>query len=131
MHPVRNQNNMLSDNRNNNNYPIPVRDRKSPISNGVNKKRNASYRIRGKFLRRAMAIGGLLLLFALPLFNHNEYHLEVLVSAGIFAILVLGLNVMTGYCGLLNLGQAAFFASGAYTYALLNVKLGLYFWVSL
>lgn len=67
-------------------------------------------------------------LFALPLLDRNQYHLEVLVSAGIFAILVLGLNVMTGYCGLLNLGYAAFFAVGAYAYGLLNVKLGWQFW---
>src|SRR3989338_9998911 len=84
-----------------------------------------------KFLRTAITIAMLAILFALPCFNHNEYQLDVLVSAGIFAILVLGLNVMTGYCGLLNLGYAAFFAAGAYTYALLNVKLGLSFWVSL
>lgn len=97
----------------------------------MNKKRRAPYQAEGKLLQRAMVAGVLLILFALPLFCRNEYHLEVLVSAGIFAILVLGLNVMTGYCGLLNLGQAAFFAAGAYTYALLNVKLGLSFWVCL
>jgi len=97
----------------------------------MNKRAITAYQKKGKLSRWAMSAVVLLILVALPLFNHNEYHLEVLVSAGIFAILVLGLNVMTGYCGLLNLGQAAFFASGAYTYALLNVKLGLSFWVSL
>ena len=97
----------------------------------MNKRAITAYQKKGKFSRWAMSAVVLLILVALPFFNHNEYHLEVLVSAGIFAILVLGLNVMTGYCGLLNLGQAAFFASGAYTYALLNVKLGLSFWVSL
>lgn len=73
----------------------------------------------------------LLIFLAAPFFDKNDYHLDVLVNAGIFAILVLGLNVMTGYCGLLNLGYAAFFAAGAYTYALLNVNLGWSFWVSL
>ena len=97
----------------------------------MNKRAITAYQKKGKLSRWAMSAVVLLILVALPLFNHNEYHLEVLVSAGIFAILVLGLNVMTGYCGLLNLGQAAFFASGAYTYALLNVKLGLSFWVSM
>lgn len=67
-------------------------------------------------------------LIVLPAIDRNQYHLEVLVSAGIFAILVLGLNVMTGYCGLLNLGYAAFFAVGAYAYGLPNVKLGWQFW---
>ena len=81
--------------------------------------------------RWLIAVGLFLILFALPLFDQNDYHLEVLVSAGIFAILVLGLNVITGYCGLLNLGSAAFFALGAYTYGLLNLKLGWSFWVCL
>ena len=97
----------------------------------MNKKRNAPFWIKRKPFRWAAVAAAFLILAAIPLFCRNEYHLEVLVSAGIFAILVLGLNVMTGYCGLLNLGQAAFFAAGAYTYALLNVKLGLSFWVSL
>lgn len=82
-------------------------------------------------MSKKISAGALFILLALPLFCRNEYHLDVLISAGIFAVLVLGLNVMTGYCGLLNLGYAAFFAAGAYTYALLNVKLGLSFWVSL
>jgi len=97
----------------------------------MNKRAITAYQKKRKLSRWAMSAVVLLILVALPLFNHNEYHLEVLVSSGIFAILVLGLNVMTGYCGLLNLGYAAFFAVGAYTYALLNVKLGVSFWVSL
>ena len=72
-----------------------------------------------------------LIFLAFPLFDRNQYHLDVLVNAGIYAILVLGLNVITGYCGLLNLGYAAFFAAGAYTYALLNLNWGWSFWVSL
>jgi branched-chain amino acid transport system permease protein len=70
----------------------------------------------------------LLAILALPLFDRNEYRLDVLVNAGIFVILVLGLNVMVGYCGLLNLGYAAFFAAGAYAYAIPNVKFGWSFW---
>lgn len=72
-----------------------------------------------------------LICLAFPLFDRNQYHLEVMVNAGIYAILALGLNVMTGYCGLLNLGYAAFFAAGAYAYALLNVNWGWSFWASL
>ena len=101
------------------------------VSNGVNKRRGALYQATKKLPRWAVAAAVLLVLFALPLFDRNDYHLEVLVSAGIFAVLVLGLNVMTGYCGLLNLGYAAFFAAGAYTYAILNVRFGWSFWVSL
>ena len=73
----------------------------------------------------------ILIFLVFPLFDRNQYHLDVLVNAGIYAILVLGLNVMTGYCGLLNLGYAAFFAAGAYTYALLNLNWGWSFWICL
>ena len=97
----------------------------------MNRRGIGLYQATKKIPRRAVNVFILLILFALPLFDRNQYHLEVLVSAGIFAILVLGLNVMTGYCGLLNLGYAAFFAAGAYTYAILNVRFGWSFWVSL
>ena len=38
-------------------------------------------------------------------------------TAGVFVLLALGLNVVVGFAGLLDLGYAAFFAIGAYTYA--------------
>lgn len=61
----------------------------------------------------------------------RDYFLDVAVLAGIYVILALGLNVVVGFTGLLNLGFVAFYAVGAYTYALLNVKLGFGFWQSL
>ena len=67
---------------------------------------------------------------ALP-FTLKDYYLDVLIMSGIYMILALGLNVIVGFTGLLNLGFAAFYAIGAYTYALLNTKLGLGFWPSL
>ncbi len=69
-----------------------------------------------------------LLLF--PLFA-RDYLLDVAVLAGIYVILALGLNIVVGFAGLLNLGFVAFYAVGAYLYALLNVKLGLTFWQAL
>ncbi len=45
---------------------------------------------------------------------------DLLKPIFIFAILGLGLNILTGYTGLLNLGVAAFMAAGAYTYAILT-----------
>lgn len=61
----------------------------------------------------------------------KDYYLDVLVMSGIYILLALGLNVIVGFTGLLNLGFAAFYAIGAYTYALLNTKAGLGFWPSL
>jgi branched-chain amino acid transport system permease protein len=47
------------------------------------------------------------------------------VSAGIYALMALGLNVIWGMAGLVNLGLVGFFGVGAYVSALLTVKLGL------
>lgn len=71
-----------------------------------------------------------ILLLTLP-FLVRDYMLDVLILAGIYAILALGLNVIIGFTGLLNLGYAAFYAIGAYSYALLTVRLGLGFWQAL
>jgi branched-chain amino acid transport system permease protein len=62
--------------------------------------------------------------FVLPVLNvwlPREYQFaELMRPIFIFAILGLGLNIVTGYTGLLNLGCAAFMAIGAYTYAILT-----------
>ena len=60
--------------------------------------------------------------------DQNYYHVNVMVSALIFVVLGLGLNITVGLAGLLDLGYIAFFAVGAYTYALLNRHFGLGFW---
>ncbi|MBC8515008.1 hypothetical protein H8D30_04020 [bacterium] len=49
----------------------------------------------------------------------------------LFAVLALGLNITVGLSGLLVLGHAAFWALGAYTYAILTVVFGLSFWLAL
>ncbi|ATG72565.1 high-affinity branched-chain amino acid ABC transporter permease LivM [Zobellella denitrificans] len=49
----------------------------------------------------------------------------------IYVMLGLGLNVVVGLAGLLDLGYVGFYAVGAYTYALLNAYLGLDFWTCL
>ena len=70
--------------------------------------------------------------FALfPLFDKNAYHLDLMTTVGIYVLLAMGLNVVVGVAGLLNLGYAAFFAIGAYTYALLNLHFGCSFWIGL
>ncbi len=71
------------------------------------------------------ALFPLLLIFP---FVSSDYFIDVAILAGIYIILALGLNVLVGFTGLLNLGFVAFYAIGAYTYALLNTKLGLGFW---
>ncbi|MBI5075374.1 MAG: branched-chain amino acid ABC transporter permease [Nitrospirae bacterium] len=65
-----------------------------------------------------------------PFFSRN-YVLDVAVLAGIYMILALALNVVVGFTGLLNLGFVAYYAIGAYSFALLNTRLGLGFWSAL
>ncbi len=64
----------------------------------------------------------------IPFFDASAYHIDVLVTAGIFILLALGLHVIVGYAGILNLGYAAFFAVGAYTYAIANLHFHIPFW---
>jgi branched-chain amino acid transport system permease protein len=61
----------------------------------------------------------------------NTYQVNIMVWALIFVVLGLGLNITVGLAGLLDLGYIAFFAVGAYTYAILNTQFGLGFWASL
>ncbi|MGM2937651.1 ABC transporter permease subunit, partial [Bacillus cereus group sp. BC56] len=46
----------------------------------------------------------------------------------IYVILGLGLNIVVGFAGLLDLGYVGFYAVGGYTYAMLNQYFGLSFW---
>src|SRR5690349_15361942 len=50
---------------------------------------------------------------------------------GIYVLLALGLNIVVGYAGLLDLGYVAFFAIGAYTMAVGSTKFGWSFWEAL
>lgn len=73
----------------------------------------------------------LLCLVVIPLIDRDPYHIDVLTNIGIFILLAVGLNVVVGFAGLLNLGYGAFFAIGAYSYAMLNIYFGLSFWLGI
>ena len=55
---------------------------------------------------------------AFPLVHGNEGNIDAAANALAFATLALGLNIVVGFAGLLDLGYAAFFAIGAYTYGI-------------
>ncbi len=57
-----------------------------------------------------------------------SWSLSVLTIAGVYALLALGLNVIWGMAGMINLGLAGFFALGAYASALATVALGAPIW---
>jgi branched-chain amino acid transport system permease protein len=69
--------------------------------------------------RAKFYLGVLVLLVLLPLLGSvNGYYLEVAIQVGIFVALALGLNIVVGFVGLLNLGFVAFYAIGAYLWAI-------------
>jgi len=63
----------------------------------------------------------------LPLAS-TPYVTTILINALLYTILALGLNIVVGYAGLLDLGYAAFFAVGAYTVGILTTTFGWTFW---
>jgi branched-chain amino acid transport system permease protein len=68
--------------------------------------------------------------FVIP-FVADRYVLDVTINVLIYVCLGLGLNIVVGLCGLLDLGYIAFYGVGAYTYALLSLNFGLPFWLCL
>ncbi|SDK74223.1 branched-chain amino acid transport system permease protein [Maridesulfovibrio ferrireducens] len=61
----------------------------------------------------------------------SMYQVNIMISALIYVVLGLGLNIVVGLAGLLDLGYVAFYAVGAYSYALMNLYWGVNFWVAL
>jgi branched-chain amino acid transport system permease protein len=85
-------------------------------------------------VRRYLKYAPLLVIPLLPLIDGNNSHIDFLANAGAFILLALGLNIVVGFAGLLDLGYAAFFAIGSYSYAMLasqQFNLHVPFWVML
>jgi branched-chain amino acid transport system permease protein len=66
---------------------------------------------------------------ALP-FAISNYHVFEMTLVMIYAIAVLGLNILTGYNGQISLGHGGFFAAGAYTAAILMHRYGVPYWAT-
>ena len=78
--------------------------------------------------------GPALLIFALlvpVLFYSNRYLLDLGILVLTYVMLRWGLNIVVGLAGLLDLGYVAFYAVGAYSYALLAINFHLSFWICL
>lgn len=67
---------------------------------------------------------------AVPLVVPSNYAMRIIIYIGLYVVLALGLNVVMGFTGLLNIGHAAFYAVGAYTTAVLMVNHGMSFWLT-
>jgi len=89
---------------------------------------------RGRFMSLPFWLRALILAAvagaALPIYGDN-YVTSVAIGTATFAMLGLGLNIVVGYAGLLDLGYAAFFAIGAYTAALFMVDFHWNFFATL
>ncbi len=79
---------------------------------------------------RPLMVLGLLVAAVFP-WVFSMYQTNILISALIYVVLGLGLNITVGLAGLLDLGYVAFYAVGAYAYALLNHHFQLGFWTVL
>ncbi len=99
-----------------------------------NDKQETSSPIQKFFVEKKNQVGALIILRIITLaFPHvfSMYQTNIMISALIYVMLGLGLNIVIGIAGLLDLGYVAFFAVGAYSYALLNMHFGLGFWIAL
>ena len=82
--------------------------------------------------KQLVALCSVLLAIAI-IFPHvfSTYQTNVMTTALMYVVLGLGLNIVVGMAGLLDLGFVAFYAVGAYSYALLNYHFQLGFWAVL
>ena len=86
--------------------------------------------VQAGLFKKVFMAGGAALVLILPFFLNN-YYVDILGLAALYALLAIGLNITVGYAGLLDLGYAAFYGVGAYTYAILSTGFGLSFWLGL
>jgi branched-chain amino acid transport system permease protein len=98
-------------------------------------RREAMSEAQEKQARRGLTIGGVVLLLVLPLIL-GTYLTEVVDNIGLFILMGLGLNIVVGFAGLLDLGYVAFFAIGAYVMGILTSTgdlgiAGMSFWIAL
>ena len=80
--------------------------------------------------KRAGLAAILILACVLP-FVSSSYHLFQLTQLLVYAIALLGLNMLTGYNGQISLGHSAFYAIGAYTTAILLNSTGIPYWATI
>ena len=88
-----------------------------------------------KWRRVMMAISFIGFFYALPFLNNplintpgSDFQSVLFYPVGMYVLMAIGLNIVVGKSGLLDLGYVAFFAIGAYTMAILGTKTSLNFW---
>ena len=78
----------------------------------------------------SVTIAVLVMAVLYPLMFGTQYMVNIGVQCLLYSILALSLNFITGYTGIVVLGQAGFYGIGAYTTAILLTKVGISFWLA-
>ena len=80
--------------------------------------------------KKILLLIGIVLILTIPLYIKNLYYLHVINLAGIYALVTIGLNILSGYTGQTSMGQAGFFAVGTYVSALAMMNFGVPFFLA-
>ena len=80
---------------------------------------------------RTLVLAWVVGLLVLPYAYGDAYVMRILTMTCIFAILAASWDLLAGYTGQVNFGHALFFGAGAYTSALLSLKLNLSPWITI
>src|SRR5437762_379576 len=80
-----------------------------------------------RHLRWAIPLAIVILVLPFVLSNYRVFQLTLVLA---YAIVLLGLNMLTGYNGQISLGHGAFYAIGAYTAAILMDRFGAPYWLT-
>lgn len=96
-------------------------------------KKNMTYRMEMLVQRYKipLAIAAAALILGFPHMTSDQYLMTIVIKIGAYIMLALGLNILTGYTGLVSLGHAGFVAIGAYAASLMSIRLGMDFFVSM
>ncbi len=81
--------------------------------------------------RRTVAFVAIVVFLAFLPLQANRYTMDLAAQTCIYVMLALGLNIVVGQAGILVLGYVAFYAVGAYVYAILSTGYGVSFWAAL
>lgn len=98
--------------------------------------KNSSNRILGRFdsfskkKKRLILAALLVVLLLIPVFQPGQYFIRILSLIGIYSILALSLNLITGFLGQTSMGHAAFYCIGAYGMTLMATKLNWSFFTA-
>ena len=88
--------------------------------------------ILARYKKWLISLAFILVFVGLPaVVGNNAYLMLILSLSGIFVIASIGLDLLFGYSGQISIGQAAFYAVGAYTSAILTTKLGVSVWLGM